>query len=200
MSFGPRRPTPSTASNSRSKLAGGQVHALDAPARIVARLRDRPKAAVDLSGVFEAAVVADVDRAIRSDGRTVGPAAQLRHHVDAPVGRDATERAARDLHQQHRAVVHGDRAFGELQAAGDVANLHACLLVAGARRRPAAHFEGRTCRRAQVGSAGAQRHSGTAACRQALRTLARPQAASGTRKSRLMPPPRSPTRARNCVR
>jgi hypothetical protein len=26
------------------------------------------------------------------------------------------------------------------------------------------------------------------------------QAASGTRKSRLMPPPRSPTRARNCVR
>jgi len=31
-------------------------------------------------------------------------------------------------------------------------------------------------------------------------TVPRPQAAIGTRKSRLMPTPRSPTRSRNCVR
>ena len=29
--------------------------------------------------------------------------------------------------QQHRAVVHHDRAFGELQASGDLANLHALV-------------------------------------------------------------------------
>ena len=43
----------------------------------------------------------------------------------------------------------------------------------------------------------APRQLGVKACAGMLRD---PQAASGTRKSRLMPAPRSPTRARNCVR
>jgi hypothetical protein len=43
--------------------------------------------------------------------------------MHVPGARGTAERAARDLDQQHRAVVHRDRAFGELQTGGDFADL-----------------------------------------------------------------------------
>ena len=40
-------------------------------------------------------------------------------YLDLAVGGDAGQRLALDLHQHHRAVGHGDRAFRKLKAFGD---------------------------------------------------------------------------------
>ena len=116
----------------RVDLRGGGVvpehaHALDAPAGVVVGLVAGAQSAVVLARPVEAAVVADVDRAVGADGRAVRAAAQLGDHAGAAVGRDPRERATGDLHQHDRAVVHGDRAFRELQPRGDLANAHSCL-------------------------------------------------------------------------
>ncbi len=81
-------------------------------------------AAVGLGGPAKAAVVADVDGAIRADRRAVRSAAEIGDDLDRAVGQHAAQRAARDLDQQHRAVVHRDRSLGKLQPAGDLADLH----------------------------------------------------------------------------
>src|SRR6185437_1571320 len=51
--------------------------------------------------------------------RAVRAAAQLGDDVLLAVGRDAGQRLARDLDQDHRAIGHRDRALRELEARGD---------------------------------------------------------------------------------
>jgi hypothetical protein len=104
--------------------AGGQVDAFDATARVVVGLAHGAQAPVGLGVPAEAAVVAHVHRAVGPDGRAVGPAAQVRHHLHQPVGAHAREGAAGNFHKQHGAVVHGDGAFGKLQAGGEFADAH----------------------------------------------------------------------------
>jgi hypothetical protein len=73
------------------------------------------------------AVVGDIDRAVRADGRAVGPAGNLRHRLGAAVGMHPGQDLALDLGEDHRAVGHGDRAFRKPQALGDEFQLHASL-------------------------------------------------------------------------
>src|SRR3989454_131892 len=103
-------------------LAGGEVDALDAAARVVVRLVPRHEEPAHLVPL-EAAVVADVDQPVGADGGPVRPAAGLRDDGLLPVPRDAGQRAALDLDHQHAAVVEGDGPFGELEAARDLVHL-----------------------------------------------------------------------------
>src|SRR6185295_11791020 len=100
-------------------LTGVGIDALNAPADVVRRLRSGKRHAEELLPL-EAAVVADIHFAIGADGGAVGSTAGVGHDVNLSVRRDATERAALDLDEQHTAIGHGNRAFGELQATGDL--------------------------------------------------------------------------------
>src|SRR5438046_1337775 len=95
---------------------GGQVDPLDAPADVVLRLipgHGEPAEVVPL----EAAVVADVDPAVRADGGAVRSTARARDDAHAPIGTDPRERAALDLDQNDAPVRHRERSLGELEAA-----------------------------------------------------------------------------------
>ena len=107
------------------EFAGVQVHPFDAPATVVGGLANGAKATIGLGGVVEAAVVANIDRPIGTDGRAVGAATQISHHGDPAVSTDPGQRAPRDFDQQHRAVVHGDWALGKLQTTGEFSDFHA---------------------------------------------------------------------------
>jgi hypothetical protein len=71
----------------------------------------------------ETAIVADIQRAVRSYRQTVRAAADLRHHLDRAVGPDPAHGLALDLDQQDGAVGLGHRSFRELEPAGDDADI-----------------------------------------------------------------------------
>ena len=108
--------------------AGAQVDALDPAALeigwLVAAGREVHRD-VDAGALApeEAAVVAHVDRAVGTDGRAVGPTAEVGDDVDVTRGADARERAPLDLHDEHAAVGHGHGSLGELQPGGELAHL-----------------------------------------------------------------------------
>src|SRR5207245_3372937 len=93
-------------------LAGDEVDPLYAAALEVGRLVvaggevERDEHVAQLAPQ-EAAVVADVGRAVGPDGEPVGPAAGLGDDLDLALGRDPRDRAPLDLDQQHAPVGHG---------------------------------------------------------------------------------------------
>ena len=104
----------------RLELAGLGIDHLDRAALVVGRRRAREQPAVGPLDPVEAAVVGHVDLALGPHGGAVRAAAQLGDDVLLAVGHDAGQRLARDLDQDHRAVGHGDGAFREFQARGDL--------------------------------------------------------------------------------
>ena len=97
-------------------LAGLQVETLDPAAGIAlrhARL-DTIEAARGLKQ--EAAIVADVEAEVGSDGKAVRSAVELRDDRNRAVGRHAGDGLPLDLHQQHRAVGTCNGPFGKLAA------------------------------------------------------------------------------------
>src|SRR6185312_8195399 len=86
---------------------------------VVGRLRAGKQPTIRAPDPVEAAVVADIDLAVRPHRRTVGTAAQPGNHMLLAVRHDSGERLARDLDQDHRSVWHGDRPLRELETGGD---------------------------------------------------------------------------------
>ena len=104
----------------RLDCAGRQIDALDAAARIVVGLPGGDQTYLRQFMPVEAAVVANVDFAVRSDRRAVGSAGVLRNRRLGTVGRDARQPRRLDLHDQHRAVGQGHRPLRKAQAARDL--------------------------------------------------------------------------------
>jgi hypothetical protein len=90
------------------------VHALDAAGRVILRGAGGHEQAIPLPPL-ETAVVADIHGPVRTDGGAVGPSAKVRDNLGPAVPR-ASQRAARDLDEDHQAILHGDRTFGKLQS------------------------------------------------------------------------------------
>src|SRR5262249_60396886 len=84
----------------RLDLAGAHVDALDAAAAVTRGLFTRQHQPADVVPL-EAAVVGDVDGAVRPDRRAVRPAAALGDDLLAAVRMDTRQRAGPDLHPQH---------------------------------------------------------------------------------------------------
>jgi len=99
--------------------AGGKIDALDAAAAVIGGGIARDQHPGVGAAPFEAAVVADVQRAVGADRGTVGAAAGRRHHRRAAVGIDAADPSGGDLDDDHRAVAHPYRPFGKCQSVGD---------------------------------------------------------------------------------
>ena len=96
--------------------AGREVDALDAPADVVGRVEPTwEHQTTEIDRREAAAVVAQVQRAVGADGRTVGPTDDLRHRLLGAVGMDSRDARPEHLHQDHTAVRHGDRALGKSQ-------------------------------------------------------------------------------------
>ena len=98
------------------ELAGGGIDPFD-PAGLVIGRRPRRTAdrAVFTKRPVEAAIVADIDRAVRPHGRSVGDAAQIGDEF-APAVPHPRQGAAKDFDDHRRTVGKGHRPFGELQA------------------------------------------------------------------------------------
>ena len=107
--------------------AGVEVHALDVTVGITVGDAVGHGQAAGLHPL-EAAVVADVAFAVRTDRGAVRPASGFGHHFLGPVGFDPRQRAALDLGQDDAPVVHGDRAFGKFEARCDFTYCHTGLL------------------------------------------------------------------------
>ena len=106
---------------------GLRVHAFDASAGVIGRHAGRAQH-VHLGPPQEAAVVADVERSVRTDRQPVRSAAGMRDHRHCPVRGDAADRLALDLHQHHRAVPHRHRPLRKAQPRRHHANIvHARL-------------------------------------------------------------------------
>ena len=98
-----------------AELAGLGVDALDAAAAIAFGRADRTQQA-RLLAPFEAAVVADIERAVRPDREAVGAAPDISDDAHRPVRRDAGDGSARDFDQRDGAVFQSDRTFGKAQS------------------------------------------------------------------------------------
>jgi hypothetical protein len=77
---------------------------------------------------LEAAVVADVNRPVRADGRAVRAAAQPGDDLGAAVPH-ARQRAAGNLDEHDRAIAHCDGSFRELQSFRDDVEFQEVLLA-----------------------------------------------------------------------
>ena len=111
-------------------FAAVRTDALDLAADVVVRLLTRiepllARYRMDALGPFEAAVLGDVDCAVRADGRSVRAAASGREHgLHAGRGVDADERAALDVGDKDVAAGQLQRALGEAKAVGHFAIVH----------------------------------------------------------------------------
>src|SRR5262249_38086176 len=100
-----------------------EINPLDPARDIIGRRGRRNEKAVALD-MHRAAIVADIDRAIRPDCRAVRPAADVGDDF-RPTVPAARQRPARDLHQDDGAIVHYDGAFREFQALDQDLVIHA---------------------------------------------------------------------------
>src|SRR5881394_808716 len=89
-----------------ARLAGARIDALDVAALVILGRSGRQKPTL---GIFVAAIVAKVKRAVGAAGESIRPAARRAESRLAAVRRDAGNRAAGDLAQYNRAVGHRDR-------------------------------------------------------------------------------------------
>ena len=86
----------------------------------------------------EAAIVANISRAIRPERRAIGAAAKFGNDLDLPIPH-ARQRLALDLDQDDASIRHGDRAFRKQQPLGKDFEVHRRALQitnsgAGSRR------------------------------------------------------------------
>src|SRR5262249_34384309 len=95
-------------------LAGARVDALDMAVLVILGWPGRQKPAF---GIFVAAVVADIERAVGSPREPVRSATRRPDRRVTAVRRDASDRAAGDLAQDHRTVGHRHWPLGEPQPA-----------------------------------------------------------------------------------
>ena len=109
--------------------SGAEVDTLDRAALPARRHRAGDREPHHVVPAEAAAVVGDVHGAVGAERGAVGSAAEVGDDVEATVGPHPGEGAACDLHEDHVAVVEGDRALGELQAAGQLSGLHGDLLA-----------------------------------------------------------------------
>ena len=65
---------------------------------------------------FEAAVIADVERAIEAERRSVGAPRQSSHDALRAIETHLRDRATGDLYQQHPPIGEGHRALGKAKA------------------------------------------------------------------------------------
>ena len=100
-----------------------QVDALDlARLVIIGRpVRNRHPVIVE---PFEPAIVADIDRAVRTDGRAIRASAKFGDDLDLAVRRHPRQCLPFDLDEDDGAVLHRDRAFGKLQTLADQFHVH----------------------------------------------------------------------------
>ena len=89
--------------------------------------------------IFKAAIVADIDFAVRTHRRTIRAATGFCDQLLGSVGQDPGELLGFDFDQNNTAVGHGDRAFGKAQAFGDYLHDHLLFIfvsvIAGIRRQ-----------------------------------------------------------------
>src|SRR5690554_2796100 len=98
---------------------GLEVDAFDPPAAIVGGL-ERRRLDVAVAAPFEAAVVADVAGAVRSDRGAIGAAARAGDDARLAAARiDAGQGAAADLDHQQRSVGRDHRSFRKFQSFGE---------------------------------------------------------------------------------
>ena len=104
-------------------LAGREIHALDAAARVV--LRQVAVGNGEPAEVVRAvpAAVAHVHSAVGTDREPVRAATVLGHHRRLAVGLHAHDGAAEELDAQHAAVGHPHRPLREAQPARDLGDL-----------------------------------------------------------------------------
>ena len=93
-------------------LAGARIDPLDIAALVILGRPGRQKPAL---GIFVAAIVAQIERAVGAAREPVRPAARRPDRRFAAVRRDAGDRAAGDLAQDDRAVGHRHRPLGKPQ-------------------------------------------------------------------------------------
>src|SRR5437016_747567 len=105
-------------------LAGRKVDALDSAARVRRRSvtgNEQPRAPVEFK---TAAIVADVKRAVGTDGKSVRSASRSRNRLLLAAGLDTRDFAGRDLDDKYRTVLHRHRPFRKLQTRRNFANVH----------------------------------------------------------------------------
>src|SRR6516162_4337301 len=93
-----------------ARLAGARIDPLNVAALVILSRPGREKPAF---GIFVAAIVAQIERAIRAAGEPVWAAARRPDRGFAAVRRDAGNRVAGDLAQGHRAIGHRDGSLGK---------------------------------------------------------------------------------------
>ena len=99
----------------RLDFACGRVDPLNRPAGPGARHFAGDHQTLHIVELETTAVVADVDLAVRTVGRSVGSATTLGNDRHLTVGGNPAECAAGDLHEQHAPVSFRDRTFGKEQ-------------------------------------------------------------------------------------
>ncbi len=197
MSFGPISGLPSHSVYRTSTCAGLDVDAFDAAAAVVGWELDVGDRETDQLAERPAAAVADVERAVGPDRGAVRAPARRGDLRLGPVGLDPGDAPALQLDDDHAAVGHRDRTFGELQSGRDLGDLrltHRRRTCSLARFRPElsirSRFGSRYGHAHTDGTAGrvhARARSGVELQRVDVLQRVRPR---GTR--RRLPPPRQP--------
>jgi hypothetical protein len=113
----PLQPVPRAAVIQAAKPAGGDVHHLNAAARIIRRLAHRAQQARRLVP-GEAAIVAQDQRAVGAGRQAIRAARHLGERGGGAVGRHAGDALRRDLDDRHAAIRQANGALGEAQALG----------------------------------------------------------------------------------
>ena len=108
----------------RAQGAGLQIKPLDHAAGMARRRGPRDSHTLVVQPLERAAIVGDVDRPVRADGRAIGPAPGFDDDLFRAVRAHAGEGLPLDLGQDHRAVVHGDGAFRKLEAGRQQLQIH----------------------------------------------------------------------------
>lgn len=107
-----------------ANLASLEVKALNIAALMAGRGWTRDGQAHGIEPFKTAAIIGDIDGPVRTDRGAIGTAADIGDQADRPVGCNPCYRPALNLGQDHRAILHGDRAFRKLQVFGDELNIH----------------------------------------------------------------------------
>src|SRR5262249_43034156 len=111
----------------RREPTGAQIYTLDGAAPVSVCRRAVGQMHLALLPIPRATVIADIDGAIGTDGRTVRAPAQLGDRLAAAVGSDACQRAPAYFDQHHGTVRHRNRTLRELQPFGNLLHREALL-------------------------------------------------------------------------
>ena len=95
----------------------GEIDTLDSSADVRGRIvRTWQQHSAEIDGRETAAVVAQVERAVRTDGSAVWTSGNIGDRLLRAIRRDTGEPRPEHFDQDHRAVGHSDRPFGKAQS------------------------------------------------------------------------------------